>query len=73
MNMALPETTPDIHFMHITATTLGQICKLSDTLSTAQRHMVADNVASIAEAHFSVKPSSAAPPAGMAPCPSASR
>lgn len=46
-------TTPDIHFMHITAATLNQICALSDTLTPAQRHMVADNVYSIAEAHFS--------------------
>ncbi len=44
---------PDIHFMRITAATLNQICKLSDTLSPAQRHMVADNVHCIAEAHFS--------------------
>lgn len=46
-------STPDIHFMHITATTMNQICKLSDTLSPVQRHMVADNVRSMAEAHFS--------------------
>jgi diamine N-acetyltransferase len=47
------EKTIDIHFMHITAATLNQICKLSETLSPTQRHMVADNVVSIAEAHFS--------------------
>jgi len=46
-------STPDIHFMRITATTMNQICQLSDTLSPAQRHMVAPNVRSIAEAHFS--------------------
>jgi diamine N-acetyltransferase len=46
-------STPDIHFMRITATTMNQICDLSDTLSPAQRRMVAPNVRSIAEAHFS--------------------
>lgn len=46
-------TNPDIHFMRITATTMNQVCKLSETLSPAQRMMVADNVRSIAEAHFS--------------------
>ena len=46
-------TTPDIHFMHITATTMNQICDLSNTLSPAQHKMVADNVRSIAEAYFS--------------------
>ena len=47
------EPIPDIHFMRITATTLKQVCALSETLSPAQRHMVADNVRSIAEASFS--------------------
>lgn len=47
------EHTPDIRFMRITATTLDQICALSETLSPAHQHMVADNVRSIAEAHFS--------------------
>jgi diamine N-acetyltransferase len=46
-------TAPDIHFMRITATTMNQICDLSNTLLPAQRKMVADNVRSIAEAHFS--------------------
>jgi len=44
----------DIHFMRITANTMNQICDLSNTLSPAQRKMVADNVRSIAEAHFSL-------------------
>jgi diamine N-acetyltransferase len=44
---------PDIHFMRITATTMNEICKLSETLSPLHRKMVADNVRSIAEAHFS--------------------
>jgi diamine N-acetyltransferase len=44
---------PDIHFMQITASTWNRICKLSETLSPLQRRMVADNVRSIAEAHFS--------------------
>jgi len=42
-----------IHFRQITSATLDPICKLSETLSPTQRHMVADNVESIAEAHFS--------------------
>lgn len=46
-------TNPDIHFMRITATTMNQICSLSETLSPAQRKTVADNVRSIAQAHFS--------------------
>jgi diamine N-acetyltransferase len=46
-------TAPDIHFMGITAATMKEICDLSDTLPPTQRKMVADNVRSIAEAHFS--------------------
>ncbi len=53
MNTPPAESTPDIHFMRITAATLNQICALSETLSPPQRRMVADNVRSIAEAHFS--------------------
>ena len=53
MSATHSEPVPDIHFMRITATTLNQICDLSETLSPAQRQMVADNVRSIAEAHFS--------------------
>lgn len=53
MNTTSSEIIPDIHFMRITATTLNQICALSETLSPAHRHMVSDNVHSIAEAHFS--------------------
>ncbi len=45
--------TPTIHFMRITAKTVVEICKLSETLSSAQRKMVADNALSIAQAHFS--------------------
>lgn len=44
---------PDIHFVRITASTLEQVCKLSETLTPAQHTMVADNAHSIAEAHFS--------------------
>ncbi len=39
--------------MRITATTMNQICGLSETLPPVQRKMVADNVRSIAEAHLS--------------------
>jgi diamine N-acetyltransferase len=52
-NMLHSETVPDIHFVRITATTMNQICDLSETLSPPQRKMVAENVRSIAEAHFS--------------------
>ncbi len=45
--------TPDVHFMCITAATLNQVCELSKTLYPVQRHMVADNVRSIAEESFS--------------------
>lgn len=51
--MTPEKTPPDIHFMHITSANWKAVCKLSDTLSPAQRRMVADNVRSIAEAHFS--------------------
>jgi len=50
---ALSSEKPDIHFMRITAQTMKTICKLSDTLSPIHHRMVADNVWSIAEAHFS--------------------
>lgn len=53
MSATPSEPVPDIHFMRITATTMNQICNLSETLSPIHRHMVADNVRSIAEAHFS--------------------
>jgi diamine N-acetyltransferase len=46
-------TSPDIHFKRITAQTVIQICKLSETISAQQRLMVADNALSIAQAHFS--------------------
>lgn len=39
---------PDIHFVRITARTVVQICKLSETLSAQQRKMVSDNAYSIA-------------------------
>ena len=44
---------PDIHFKRITARTVLPVCKLSETLSPAQRQMVTDNAVSIAQAHFS--------------------
>lgn len=42
-----------IYFKRVTADTVLQICKLSETLSPVQRTMVADNSISIAQAHFS--------------------
>jgi diamine N-acetyltransferase len=42
-----------VSLREVTAETVRTICKLSDTLSEAQQHMVAPNAVSIAEAHFS--------------------
>lgn len=42
-----------ISLREVTAETVRTICKLSDTLSDAQKRMVAPNAVSIAEAHFS--------------------
>jgi diamine N-acetyltransferase len=47
------ERRPVIHFERITARTVRQICKLSETLTPQQRTMVAENALSIAQAHFS--------------------
>jgi diamine N-acetyltransferase len=46
-------TLPDVHFKRISAQTVVEICKLSETLSPQQRLMVTDNAISIAQAHFS--------------------
>jgi diamine N-acetyltransferase len=50
-----PDLSPDavISLREVTAETVPTICKLSDTLSDAQKRMVAPNAVSIAEAHFS--------------------
>lgn len=45
--------SPDVHFKRITAQTVIVICKLSETLTPAQRKMVTDNAYSIAQAHHS--------------------
>jgi diamine N-acetyltransferase len=45
-----PEST--VSFREITEETVVPICKLSDTLSEAQKKMVAPNAYSIAQAHF---------------------
>jgi diamine N-acetyltransferase len=47
------ENQPFIHFRKITAKTVVDVCALSRTLLEEQRHMVADNALSIAQAHFS--------------------
>jgi diamine N-acetyltransferase len=44
---------PLIHFERITAQTVLEICKMSETLPEKQRDSVADNALSIAQAHFS--------------------
>ncbi|WP_289137717.1 GNAT family N-acetyltransferase [uncultured Brevibacillus sp.] len=49
----MQEKQPEVHFRRIDAKTVLAICDLSDTLSFAQRKMVADNAVSIAQAHFS--------------------
>jgi diamine N-acetyltransferase len=53
MSATHSDTPPDIHFMRITVKNWKQISKLSETLPPLQRHMVADNIRSIAEAQFS--------------------
>lgn len=42
----------DIHLMQITATSMNQICDLSETFSTGCRNMVTDNAHPIAEIIF---------------------
>ncbi len=51
---ALDRTAP-VSLREITAETVVQICKLSDTLTPAHRKMVAPNGQSIAQAHFEPK------------------
>lgn len=43
----------EISFRRISALTVTDVCALSETLSDAERNVVADNGTSIAEAHFS--------------------
>jgi diamine N-acetyltransferase len=43
----------NVTLREITAETVREICRLSDTLSPVQQRMVAPNAVSIAEAHFS--------------------
>jgi len=47
----LPEK--DVHFKRITAATVLDVCRLSETLTKAQREMVSDNAVSLAQAAFS--------------------
>lgn len=47
------DSRPQIHFERITAQTVLEICKLSETLSPEQRKNVTDNAISIAQGHFS--------------------
>lgn len=42
-----------VSFRRISASTVRDVCELSETLAESQRNMVADNGVSIAEAHFS--------------------
>ena len=51
--MAELSASAEITFRRINARTVDEVCELSETLSDAQRDMVADNALSIAEAHFS--------------------
>ena len=50
---AQQQTNPTIQFERITAPTVWEIDKLSETLPPQQRATVADNAVSIAEAHVS--------------------
>ena len=43
----------EVHFKRVTAGTVLDVCRLSETLPPAQRAMVADNALSIAQAHCS--------------------
>jgi len=43
---------PIVSLREITAETVRAVCRLSDTLSDAQRRMVAPNAVSIAQAHY---------------------
>ncbi|PZP51984.1 MAG: GNAT family N-acetyltransferase [Agrobacterium fabrum] len=43
----------DVSFRRVSASTVEDVCELSETLSEVQRNVVADNGASIAQAHFS--------------------
>jgi diamine N-acetyltransferase len=49
----IEEQRPTVHFERITARTVLEICRLSETLTPRQREMVADNALSIAQAHCS--------------------
>ncbi|MCP8466100.1 GNAT family N-acetyltransferase [Pseudomonas sp. ZM23] len=53
MDATAPTRGAQITFRRISALTVCEVCELSETLSHAQRGMVADNGTSIAEAHFS--------------------
>jgi diamine N-acetyltransferase len=48
-----PAAVERVTLRRVTAETVTDVCHLSETLSPAQREMVADNGQSIAEAHFS--------------------
>lgn len=51
--MSTDPTAPDVHFKRITAENVLDVCRLSATLTPEQRHAVADNAVSIAQAHVS--------------------
>jgi diamine N-acetyltransferase len=51
--MEAEQGTPQIHFERITARTILDVCRQSETLPPEQRKAVADNAVSIAQAHFS--------------------
>ena len=46
------DASSKVSLREVTSETVRQICKLSDTLSEAQKRMVAPNAVSIAQAHF---------------------
>jgi diamine N-acetyltransferase len=47
-----PGPEAEVSLREVTAETVRQICRLSDTLSEAQKRMVAPNAVSIAQAHY---------------------
>lgn len=53
MNEITVSRNSEISFRRISASTVEDVCDLSETLSDEQRSMVADNGTSIAAAHFS--------------------
>lgn len=50
-----PTAVSTIHFREVDADTVGEVCRLSDTLSESKKKIVAPNAFSIAQAYFESK------------------